>query len=73
MAIKIEEHKDGKENKGTVHCETCWRILERKNTRDEALGQEIIILLNGVATQHEQRHPNHEITVHLYQPKKLVE
>lgn len=72
MTVKVEEH-ESTENKGTVHCETCYRTLERKNTGDEALGQEIITILNGVAERHEQRHKTHQITIHLYQPKKLVE
>lgn len=73
MTVKVEEHDGSNENKGSVHCETCWRTLKRESTTEEILGQQFIDLLSSVATKHEQRHPTHNLTVHLYRKTPKVD
>lgn len=67
-----QELKQGDRHYGKVWCATCPKTLELTEGEDygaEALDQAAINFLLGIADHHELHHPEHKLTVTVYEKK----
>lgn len=63
---------EGATNKSTLGCRECMKILDRQDGL-EAITQAAVDFLLGKANLHEERHPEHVLTITVYKrPEKNV-